>query len=96
MNRRGFFKFLGLGTVSAAVAPVALAPWAPPLVPLKAAASVAPVATDISIPELWCRESVRILQENMVIGNLVHRDNDSQVSRCQDRVNIAGRCGTGS
>lgn len=42
---------------------------------------------DPYVPELWANESLMVLIENMVIGNLVHRDFDNQVARFGDTVN---------
>jgi hypothetical protein len=43
---------------------------------LASAPLVAPLAHpyDCLVPELWAKESLRILEENMVVANLVHRD----------------------
>lgn len=96
MNRRGFFKFLG--AASAAVAPVALAPWAPPLVPLEPPLKMIKGTNpnDVLIPKLWAEGAMRDLENCTVMRDLVHRDYTSQIARCRDRVNIVGRCGTGS
>jgi len=42
---------------------------------------------DALIPELWANESLAILEENMVMANLVHRDFSSQVASFGDVVN---------
>lgn len=42
---------------------------------------------DAFIPELWANEGLAILEENMVMANLVHRDFNSQVARFGDVVN---------
>lgn len=42
---------------------------------------------DPYIPELWAQESLAILEENMVIGNLVHRDFEDQIASFGDVVN---------
>lgn len=39
------------------------------------------------IPELWANESLAILEENMVIGNLVHRDFENVIANFGDTVN---------
>ena len=39
------------------------------------------------IPQLWANESIAILEENMVIGNLVHRDFENTVASYGDTVN---------
>lgn len=38
-------------------------------------------------PEVWANESLAILEENMVIGNLVHRDFEDEVASFGDIVN---------
>lgn len=42
---------------------------------------------DAWVPEVWAAESLAILEENMVIGNLVHRDFSEQVQDYGDTVN---------
>jgi len=42
---------------------------------------------DAFIPELWANESIAILIENMVMGNLVYRDFSMQVASFGDTVN---------
>jgi len=42
---------------------------------------------DALIPELWANESLAILEENMVMANLVHRDFSSLVASYGDVVN---------
>jgi hypothetical protein len=32
------------------------------------------VSNDMFIPEMWARESLKILEENMMVGEIVHRD----------------------
>lgn len=39
------------------------------------------------IPQLWAREGLRILLENMVVGNLVYRDFDKTVASYGETVN---------
>jgi hypothetical protein len=41
---------------------------------------------DALIPELWANESLAILEENMVAGNLIHRDFSAQVAEFGDIV----------
>lgn len=41
---------------------------------------------DPFIPELWAQESLAILEENMVIGNLVHRDFENTIANFGDTV----------
>lgn len=43
-------------------------------------------SVDALIPELWAQESLAILEENMVIGNLVHRDFSNVVAKFGDTV----------
>jgi hypothetical protein len=42
---------------------------------------------DPLIPELWAQESLMILENSMVAGNLVHRDFENEISRFGDVVN---------
>lgn len=42
---------------------------------------------DAFIPELWAREGLAILEENMVMANLVHRDFEMEVANYGDVVN---------
>jgi hypothetical protein len=42
---------------------------------------------DAYIPELWAQEGLAILEENMVIANLVHRDFSSVIASYGDTVN---------
>lgn len=39
------------------------------------------------IPQLWANEAIAILEENMVLGNLVHRDFENIVANFGDTVN---------
>jgi len=39
------------------------------------------------VPQLWANESIAILEENMVIGNLVHRDFENVIASYGDTVN---------
>ena len=72
MNRRGFFSRvvagnLALWTLDGKALKAALTP------PIHQKAAQMGMSGAM-IPELWARESLRILQENMVIDNLVSRD----------------------
>jgi hypothetical protein len=42
---------------------------------------------DAFVPELWAQESLAILEENMVIGNMVHRDFEPMLAKYGDVVN---------
>lgn len=42
---------------------------------------------DALIPEMWARESIAVLEENMVMGGLVHRDFSLDVANFGDIVN---------
>jgi hypothetical protein len=42
---------------------------------------------DAYIPELWANEGLAILEENMVMANLVHRDFENEVAKFGDVVN---------
>ncbi len=44
---------------------------------------------DALIPELWAREALRVLQSNMVMGNLVNRDYNDMVANFGDVVNTS-------
>lgn len=48
-----------------------------------------PTANDVDafVPEFWAMESLAILQENMVVANLVHRDFENEVADMGDTVN---------
>ena len=41
---------------------------------------------DMFVPEIWALESINILVENMVMGNLVHRDFENEVASFGDIV----------
>jgi len=86
MNRRGFLARataanLALWTLDGKALKAALTPPAVPVAPVVA-------GSDCFIPELWARESMRILQENMVMGNLVQRDFTDQLKSFDDKVNV--------
>jgi len=42
---------------------------------------------DAYVPELWAQEGLAILEENMVMANLVHRDFENEIARFGDVVN---------
>ncbi len=42
---------------------------------------------DAYVPELWAQEGLVILEENMVMANLVHRDFENEVAKFGDVVN---------
>jgi len=42
---------------------------------------------DALVPEIWAQESLMILEENMVVGNLVHRDFENKIAAYGDVVN---------
>jgi hypothetical protein len=42
---------------------------------------------DALVPELWARESIAVLEENMVMGQLVHRDFSNDIASFGDVVN---------
>lgn len=54
--------------------------------PLKIKYSV-PKPQEVFIPELWAREGLAILEENMVMSRLMHRDFGDAVHYCRDTVN---------
>lgn len=39
------------------------------------------------IPALWANESIAILEENMVVSNLIHRDFENVIQNFGDTVN---------
>lgn len=43
--------------------------------------------TDAMVPEIWARESLALLEENMVVAGLVHRDFEQQLAQYGDCVN---------
>lgn len=45
-------------------------------------------SVDVFIPEMWANESISILVENMVGGNLVYRDFENVLARYGDVVNV--------
>ena len=47
------------------------------------------MANDLAafIPEVWAQEALMVLEENMVIANLVHRDFENEVARFGETVN---------
>lgn len=84
-SRRGFLKLVGLFGAAATVCGVTPLLSAPVSVPLAKGGLIAhseeliPVKLldgECWVPELWAKESLRILEENMVIGGIVHRDFD--------------------
>jgi len=44
-------------------------------------------SNDALIPELWAQESLMVLEERLLMGNLVYRDYNSEVARFGDTVN---------
>lgn len=42
---------------------------------------------DAYVPEFWAQESLAILEENMIVGNLVHRDFSATIQSFGDMVN---------
>ena len=42
---------------------------------------------DAFIPEIWAQEGLLLLENNMVVGNLVHRDFENQIANFGDIVN---------
>lgn len=43
---------------------------------------------DIFAPEFWANESLLVLQQNVVLANLVHRDFEPIIQKFGDRINI--------
>lgn len=42
---------------------------------------------DPFVPEIWAQESLAILEENMVVANLIHRDFEDEIASFGDTVN---------
>ena len=90
MNRRDVLKGLfGAGAAAVLPWPIAAAvanatDVALPFIP----ATKAVADGDSFIPELWAQEALTILNENLVIGNLIHRDLDYSIAKYGDVVNI--------
>jgi hypothetical protein len=83
VNRRDLFKRLAAaGAAAATLDGEALMVALKPPIHQKAAQMG---MTSHMIPELWARESMKILQDNMVMGNLVRKDFTDLTSR-EDRV----------
>jgi hypothetical protein len=92
MNRRGFLGAIakaagavtGVGVFG--LPEVKAAP--PPLPPVIASATVKNLGgNDALIPEIWAKEALRVLESNMVTGNLVHGKCESDL-RKWSRVNV--------
>jgi len=83
---------LFLGRVGAAIAAMTAVPFALPAIERQVVVAAKPVM-DAFIPELWARESLAILEENMVLGNLVHRDFGDLIFKEGDQCQTA-RLGT--
>lgn len=44
-------------------------------------------SVDAFIPEVWAQEALMVLENNMVMGNLVHRDFENEIAQFGDVVN---------
>ena len=90
MQRRNFLKVFG-----AAATLLGIPGGAATLAGATPVAAAAPVAAATAssmnpmIPEMWAKESLRILQERTVVANLVHKDFGDEYGRCKDRINTA-------
>ena len=84
MKRRSFLGAV-VAAVSALVVPLPLL-GSPPLAVIAAPCRAS--ATDLFVPELWARHSLRVLKENMVISNMIHRDFHDDPGAAMDRVRI--------
>lgn len=62
ISRRDFLKSMGLTAVTL-ILPVSL-----PVSETKC------TTLDMFIPEMWAREAIEILKQNMVMANLIHKD----------------------
>jgi hypothetical protein len=91
MNRRGFLGAIAkvAGAVTGAgvfgLPEVKAAPG--PMLPVVTQKAAQCSGNDALIPELWAKEALRVLESNMVMGNLVHRDCESDL-REWSRVNV--------
>ena len=84
MNRRDLFKrLIAVGVAASTLDGKALKAALTPPIHQKAAQMG---MSGSMIPELWARESLRTLQENMVMGNLIERD-FAEVAVCADKIN---------
>lgn len=73
-TRRSFFHKIGIVAAS-----MSILPFLP-----KVAKPLMVVGHESYIPELWAKEYFKILQGNMVSGNLVMRDFESELSDQKD------------
>ena len=78
INRRAMMK----GVAAALVAVGVPLPTTP--------SDVVPVllVNESLIPEAWAHESLRLLEENMVVGALVHKDFDRVINHEADDIDI--------
>ena len=76
MQRRRFLQVAAavVGLVATPGIPSVAAPAAP------VAAVVKSTGQDLFVPELWAAESLKILEENLAISKLVHRDFEAPIN----------------
>ena len=90
LTRRGFLKSLGIVVGGVAVGNIGVINREAPLKGLISAQRYTKIKPDVfgdsCIPEKWAEAGLKILEENMVISNLVHRDFASVVYECGDTV----------
>jgi len=85
-TRRGFLQQVGLGAVAVAVAPSCLLSASEPI----SIVSAPLVPMESLVPELWAKESLRILTDNMVMGNLATKDWKDKlgIENLTDRIEV--------
>jgi hypothetical protein len=85
MKRRSFLRVIG-AAASAMVLPLPLLGGSTPTVAVVAAPAVVANPHDYLVPEFWARESLKILEQNMAVSELVHRDFGDNPKKALDKV----------
>ena len=70
VQRRSFLRVIGAAAATVALPLTAFSGSTP----ITVAVATAPIVGNKTIPEFWAAESLRILQDNMLVSQLVHRD----------------------
>ena len=89
MQRRNFLKVFGAAATLLGIPGGAATLAAAPVAAAAPAAAATSSSMSAMIPEMWAKESLRILQERTVVANLVHKDFGDEYGRCKDRINTA-------